>query len=209
VLGRLAASVITLGGMAFLGGQTARGFIEYRALTAVALAKGEVDDRGKAQLIAALKMAHEAEPKNPETAYEIGEAFRLLSWGGSPGYQELALEAMKWFRVAIELNPYDGYSYMRYGMCLHWLGRSAEAAPFFEKARALDPRGYYMASHQGWHFFQLADYVEAKRWFELAMQLSAWRLDHRAPDPIATSYLKIVDRKLAETVPLPVPVQAP
>ena len=54
----------------------------------------------------------------------------------------------------MKLNPFDGYNYLRYGMCLDWLGRHAEAEPFFSRADALDPNGYFTAANIGWHYYQ-------------------------------------------------------
>jgi tetratricopeptide (TPR) repeat protein len=142
--------------------------------------------------LAALKKSFTAEPKNFEVAYEIGETLRLLSWEGRPGFQAMAEEAMQWFQKAIALNRYDPFSYMRYGMCLDWLGRYAEAEPYFKKALELDPNGYYVVAHYGWHYFQIADYANAKRWFERSLNL-LWH-----DNPISRAYLEIISQKLAE-----------
>jgi hypothetical protein len=47
-------------------------------------------------------------------------------------------------------------------------------------------------AHQGWHFAQVEDYATAKQWFDRSVRLK-W-LDN----PIARSYLNIVNRKLKE-----------
>jgi len=83
---------------------------------------------------------------------------------------------------------------MRIGMCLDWLGRHNEAAPYFEKALNLDPNDYYTMAHQGWHFFQTGDYGRAKEWFERSVKLEMYW--HKR---IASRYLPIVERKLKET----------
>src|SRR5450759_2795448 len=75
-----------------------------------------------------------------------------------------------WFELGMRLNPYDTYNPMRYGMCLHWMGRHAEAEPFFEKALKLDPNNYYVVAHEGWHRVQLGDYAGAKLWFEKSLK---------------------------------------
>lgn len=52
-----------------------------------------------------------------------GEIYRLASWEGLDNWRELAEEAMRWFDIAIRLNPFDAISHYRKGMCLDWLGR--------------------------------------------------------------------------------------
>jgi hypothetical protein len=56
-----------------------------------------------------------------------------------------------------------------------------------------DPNNYYVLAHQGWHFVQVRDYRAAKRWFERSIKIN-WR-----DNPIAYSYLSIIERKLKET----------
>jgi len=140
----------------------------------------------------ALHRAISVEPMNPLTVYELAESLRLLSWQGQSDYQTLATEAMDWFRRGVLLNRYDAYNYMRIGMCLDHLGRHAEAAPFYEEAVKRDPNNYYVLAHQGWHFVQTGDYPEAKLFFERSIHIR-W-----IDNPIAYSYLAIVERKLKE-----------
>jgi len=116
----------------------------------------------------------------------------MMSWQGGEDYQELAKTAMRWLKRSMELNPHDPYSVMRYGMCLHWIGQHAEAGPYFKRASELDPDGYYTLAHIGWHYVQLEDWATAKQWFERSLSLF-W-----TDNPIARSYLEIVNRKLAE-----------
>jgi hypothetical protein len=47
-------------------------------------------------------------------------------------------------------------------------------------------------AHLGWHYVQMEDWATAKQWFERSLSLF-W-----ADNPIARSYLEIVNRKLAE-----------
>lgn len=142
--------------------------------------------------LAALQKAHAVEPTNFETTYAIGEALRLRSWQGNEDYRMWARLAMDWFVRSWELNPYDGYNYLRYGMCLHWLGRHGAAIPYFQRADRLDPNSYYMAAHLGWHYVQLGDYGTARKWFERSLNLQS------KDNPIASAYMEIVNNKLAE-----------
>jgi len=142
--------------------------------------------------VAALEKAFEADPKNFDTAYSIGEALRLQSWQGQEGFRDLASDAIEWFQRAAKLNPYDPYPLMRQGMCLHWLGIHEPAAPLFEKALSLDPDSYYTHAHLGWHYMQKKDWEKAKECFEKSLALN------KTHNPIATAYLKIVEQKLAQ-----------
>jgi O-antigen ligase len=151
----------------------------------------------------ALNRAHQAEPNNYETTYEIGEVLRLTSWRGLEGYELLAEEALEWFKLGMRLNRFDPYNHLRYGMCLHWLGRHEQAAPYFWKALELDPKSYYMMGHLGWHFYQLEDYIEAKRWFEKALYQAHWHPEYRhSKYHTAVYYLGLIEKQLG-----PQPVQ--
>ena len=140
----------------------------------------------------------EADPKSHETAYLLAETLFQWSWRGDPGYEKLALEAMKWFEIGMKLNPLDPYNFARYGMCLHWLGRHDEAAPYFDRALERDPNNYTIVGLRGWHEFQLERFEESKKWFEQSQKLALRRFDEPWPDRMASLYLPIIERKLKE-----------
>jgi tetratricopeptide (TPR) repeat protein len=77
-------------------------------------------------------------------------------------------------------------------MCLDWLNRNDEAAPFFDRADLLDPNGYFTAANIGWHYMQLRDYAAAREWLLRSLRLQ-W-----LENPIAKSYLELAEQKLAE-----------
>ena len=81
-------------------------------------------------------------------------------------------------------------------MSLDWLGRHPEAAELFERAQRIDPTGYYTRALNGWHCFQTGDYEKAREWFEASLKVQ------RVNNPIATTYLKLVEEKLAQKVPV-------
>ena len=150
---------------------------------------------------AALETAFGFEPMNPETAYDLGEIFRMQSFEGGRNYEGLAKAAMKWYARGMKLDRYDGYNYLRFGMCLDWLNRHDEAKPYFDHANALDSNGYYTAAHVGWHYAQIGDYSAARAWLERSLRL------HWQENVTASSYLNIAERKLVENAssqsPLP------
>ena len=144
------------------------------------------------EALAAFEKALEAEPNNWKTLYNIGENYRRRSFNGLTGYEELAEKAMEYFKRSAVLNPYDAYSPMRYGMCLHWLGRGSEAQPYFDKANKLDQNNTFFAAHTGWHYFQLGDYQKARQWLKRSMDLT-WGYNE-----MAASYFTATERMLAE-----------
>jgi tetratricopeptide (TPR) repeat protein len=153
---------------------------------------------------AALQKAFAAEPMNFATAYNIGESYRADSFNGGANYAALAKTAMEWYARARNLDRYDAYSNLRYGMCLDWLERHDEAEKHFSRAEMLDPNGYYTIAIIGWHSVQTGDYAAAKPWFERSLRLEA--------NEIARSYLDLVRQKLAaqasgKPVPWPANIQ--
>jgi len=139
-----------------------------------------------------LLQAFQAEPMDFETAYEIGEGYRQQSFKGGQNYRDLAGTAMHWYAQGMRLDPFDGYNYLRYGMCLDWLGQSAEAGPYFSRAEALDPNGYYTVANIGWHYVQVGDYAAARAWLARSLRL------HWQDNVIGRSYLDICLQKLVE-----------
>ena len=129
---------------------------------------------------------------NFETAYDIGEAYRVESFNGGDRYADQAETAMQWYERARNLDRYDAYSYLRYGMCLDWLDRHDQAGKYFSQAEALDPNGYYTVSIAGWHYVQIGDYAAARPWFERSLRLGGHG------NEIARSYLDLVEQKLVE-----------
>jgi O-antigen ligase len=184
---RLIVSLALVAGMAFLGVQGWR-----RGQETIWRLRAERLPNFSTERATALSKAFEFEPMNFETAYDIGECFRTQSFDGGPNYETLAGTAMQWYTRGMKLNPHDGYNYLRCGMCLDWLGRSDEAGPYFNRADALDPNGYYTEANIGWHYVQTGDYAAARPWLERSLRLRGQ--DNEA----AASYLEIVERKLIE-----------
>jgi tetratricopeptide (TPR) repeat protein len=187
VLGRVLLAVEGCVAASYLGLEGVR---QYRE--AVWLQKAEPLKDNSNEKIAMLKRAFAVEPQNFQTPYDIGEAYRVQSWQGNDDYQALAEEAMKWFQKSMERNPYYGYNYLRYGMCLDWIGKKNEAAPYFKRAEQLDPNGYFTVAHQGWHLLNLGEYTAAQPYFERSLRLKS---DN---NPVARKYLEVIHRKLLE-----------
>ncbi|HUB86681.1 MAG TPA: O-antigen ligase family protein [Verrucomicrobiae bacterium] len=141
---------------------------------------------------AMLEKAFAAEPENFETAYDIGECYRKESFIGGQDNETLANTAMQWYQRGWQLDRYEGYDYLGYGMCLDWLSQAGESQKYFTAAAALDPNGYFTAANIGWHYFQTGDYAAARTWLERSLELQ-WN-----ENLIAHSYLDLAKRKLTE-----------
>jgi O-antigen ligase/Tfp pilus assembly protein PilF len=187
---RLFKAAVTLAlaaGVVYLAGQ---GW--HRAHEAAWLARADQSPVYSPAQTANLEKALAAEPMNSETTFSLAEAYRVESFDGGQDYEKLARQAMQWYERGMELNPHDGYNYLGYGMCLDWLGRSDEAGPYFNRADALDPNGYFTAAKIGWHYIQTGDYAAARPWLERSLLL------HTPQNETAVSYLDIAERKLTE-----------
>jgi tetratricopeptide (TPR) repeat protein len=141
-----------------------------------------------------LKRAFAVEPTNFQTAYSIGETYRLASWEGGPAYKELAVSAIEWLDRAAQLNPFDAFPRMRKAMCLDWLKRHAEAEAEIQKALLLDPQSYLVLAIAGWHYYQAGADARARKYL-LASYYRNWNWHN---NPIAHQYLTIVQHRLRE-----------
>ena len=184
---KMLATLTLAAGVAYLSCQGWR-----RGREAAWLAQAEPLPHFSPERAAAWKQAFAVEPMNFETAYNIGEAYRVQSFNGGQNYEDLAKTAMRWYARGMKLDPHNGYNYLRYGMCLDWLEKHDEAGPYFNRADALDPNGYYTAANVGWHYVQAGNYAAARSWLERSLRLESHG------NSIAHSYLDIVEGKLVE-----------
>jgi len=174
-------------GIVYIGSQAARSAHE-----SVWLMRADRNKPNSPAQIAALQKAFAVEPKNFETARALGEAFRLKSWPYNDGYKDDAQEAMKWFKRALDLNPYDDSSCLHYGMCLDHLDQHDQAFAWFDRATRMDPNSYFNNAYMGWHYCQVGDYAAAREWLFRSRMLE-WE-----KNPIADTYLKIAQDQMLE-----------
>ena len=202
--GWLLRSLVSLGCVAAILVLAGQGIRRGREL---ALLKQAARTPEYSQLRAALlRKAFQTEPKNFATTYELGEIYRVACSLGNPDAKDMGDRAMEWFQKTRDLNPFDAYNYLRYAMTLDYLKRFDEATPLMKRANDLDPNGYYIRAHQGWHCVQLAAnaewdgkyaearefYTKAKEWFERSLRVKYY------DNTIAIRYQVIVQRKLTE-----------
>jgi O-antigen ligase len=197
---KCAASVILLAGMTYLGYEGVRAGREYYWLRqAELLTLPPHPNNFTYAHIAALEKAFAIEPKNPATAYEIGQGYRLNSWQGADDFVPLAKKAMEWYQRGLVLNRYDAYDNLYLGMCLDWISSSPDgskesSATYYERANTLDPNNYFITANTGWHYVQIGDFAAARTWFERSRRLEWIREDNQ----IAYDYLPIVESRLKE-----------
>ncbi len=192
---RALLSIVLLAGIGSLAAQGWREAAEFLWLQRAAQAP--VFSATQVQL---LRRAFAVEPKNGQTAVAIADAWRQQSAEGGEfylgqegmDYRKLALEAMKWYALAMKLNPWDSRSFSGYGWCLDWLERPGESEPYFSKAEELDPNNYFNLNRIGVHYVEAGNYAAAKPWFERSLHLK-WE-----ENPIAENYLKIANTRLIE-----------
>jgi hypothetical protein len=192
---RVLVSAGLIGGAAYLSQQGWRQASEF-----VWLRRAGESALYSPQQIEQLKGAWAVEPKNPETALALGEAFRHESqeggtyYEGQEGvdYRVLAQRAMEWYERGVKLNPWDCRNYSGYGWCLDWLERSGESAPWFARAEELDPNNYFNLLAIALHYVQLEDFAAAKPWFERSRRLE-WQ-----DNIVASNYMAIVDQRLTD-----------
>jgi len=191
------ASLLLLAGIVYFGQQEWRLGSEY-----VWLDRADRASPYSPEQATFLTRAFAIEPKNPDTAYKIGEAYRVQSSEGGSRYEgqnfegltyrDLATRAMEWFARSSKLDPWNAYSFSNYGWCLDWLGRPAESGPYFDKANQLDPNGYYTLAQIGMHYFEMGELAASKPWFERSIRLQ-W-----ADNPISKTYLQLANDRLME-----------
>lgn len=185
--GRGVVAALGLVAAVTLGQAAARRGLEHQLLR-----RADDPRTGRAEQLELLRQAHALEPMNPETNFAIGEVLRVTAWEMPAGQQGGVADAMPWFERAWRLNPYDGYSHLRYGMCLDLLGERERATRHFLRALELDPVGAFTLSHVGWHYMQLEDWATARKYLRRAAEMPS--TDYTIPN----TYLPVVEERLAE-----------
>jgi tetratricopeptide (TPR) repeat protein len=158
----------------------------------LALARAAVSPVFSPQQVAHLERAFAVEPKNPETAFGLGEALRIQSSEGAENYVELGEQALAWFEKAADLNPWNSDHYARAGAVLDWLDRSGESTAKFARAEELDPNGYFTVAFIGYHYVNTGNYAAAKPYFERSIRLEF------EDNPMAKNYLQITKQRMLE-----------
>jgi Tfp pilus assembly protein PilF len=144
------------------------------------------------QRVELLKKAYAIDPKNGAVTLELGELLRKQGWNENKG-EKYIQDAIAWFEKGVQLNRWNPFNYINIGMCYHWLTEHEKATPYFEKAIALDPKGYHVLAMYGWHKMQLGDFQAAEKYLKDSVA-STWFLEQHE----AREWLEFVQRSLAE-----------
>jgi tetratricopeptide (TPR) repeat protein len=186
VLGRIVGSLACAALACWLGFNAVKTFREQRL---VARAE-KTRDPGAYQALFAQAFA--IDPKNSNTAYEVGASLRTQSWNGAGDYQKQAERAIEWFKKSAALDPYTPHPFVGIGMCLDFLDRKREAWPYFRHALILDPNNYWVLATYGWHLEQFEAWNAAakKLWLSICVKPKN--------NPMAFSYYEIALRKQQE-----------
>ena len=189
------SSILILAGLVYLGSQAWRQGAEFVRLQQAACVPNFSTPR-----IKLLQRAAAVEPKNPQTALDIAEAYRVQSqeggqyYEGQEGvtYRSLAQNALDWFGRSMALNPWDSRPCAGYGWCLDWLDRTNESGAYFWRSEQLDPNNYFNMIQIGLHYVQLGDFAAARPWFERSLRLSP------EDNPVARAYATLCVTRLEE-----------
>jgi O-antigen ligase len=189
--GRAAGTLVLLAGVVVLGWTEFRGAQECKWLL-----RASKEPELSPRRVEALEAAWKVEPANFDTTYAVGEYYRNRSFEpDSADADGQARKAMEWYERGMKLNPYDGYNWLRYGMCLDRIGPGRDGKPpesdsYYNRADSLDPNGYFTAANIGWHYTQLGDFAAARTWLERSRRLE-W-----VENEIVEKSLPFVERRL-------------
>ncbi len=147
--------------------------------------------------IAKLEEAWQAEPRNFNTTFDLGEACRRQSLAGRSDYVDLGKQAMGWYERGMKLNPWYGANWEGYGLCLDWIGSPEQRAagqsePWWKRALELDPNNCFTMANLGLHYVESGDFAAARSCFERSLRLEC------NENYIAVNFLPRVEQRLAE-----------
>lgn len=119
--------------------------------------------------------AIEADPRNPEPYFYLGEAARvcannLPNYAQGEPYYEAAIAA---YRKGLEYFPQDEHFWVRLGQALDGLTRYDEADDAYRQALALDPSLGVLYAYYGAHLRLMGEQESAKKYDAAARSLGA------------------------------------
>jgi tetratricopeptide (TPR) repeat protein len=136
------------------------------------LARSKAGNLEPREVAALQAKAIEAEPMDWETVYALGDYLWRCSVQDDANAVDFARQAMTWYAKAMSLNRFDAYAPVGIGMCLDRMGRTCEAAPYFDLAHRNDPHSCYIALEESRHSIELGDLRAARRWMDDAVRIA-------------------------------------
>jgi tetratricopeptide (TPR) repeat protein len=137
-----------------------------------------------------LEKAFAVEPRNYQTAYEMGEIYCNL-WDMEENDTNNVQKAINAYEQSIALNRYFPFSYVNLASIHDLLLDHDKAMPLYEKALQVDPSGSITLGYMGWHYVKLEEWEKSKEWFDRAVRLN-WG------NTMARNYRDIVNKRITE-----------
>ena len=169
LIGRLAITAAIIGAAVWSGPLALQLVREGRLLNRAAALPGITPD-----LLTMLEAASKVAPDNARTAFELGENYRRLSFGGDDDWRKNAAEAIRWLERAISLNPYDSHARLRLAQTLNWTGERERATQEFDQALRLGPNDVAVANAVAWFLLNNGRAAEAKPLLEASLKWNWW-----------------------------------
>ena len=156
-------------------------------------ARVSLRDSGYAEAANEARTALEAEKKNPDIYFTLGEAQHYLALQAKTPEEIKTLQesAISSYLAGLRIFPDDLRLQLKLSRTLDLMGRYDEAEPVLEKAIAFDPNFGNVYAYYGLHFHLQRRFKRAERYYRKAQSIS--------PDEISTQGLKDIDkdRKIA------------
>ncbi len=132
-----------------------------------------------------------AEKKNPDLYYYLGESQHYLAMDASDSAEKLRLHdaAAAAFVEGLRLYPQDIGLLLKLGRTLDNLGRFADADKVFERAIAADPNSGAVYANYGLHWHRQRRYKTAQRYYTRAYNLGERELTAAASADLARDRL--------------------
>ena len=120
-----------------------------------------------------LVRAATAAPDNSQTAYELGENLRRLSFDGAVGWREQGQRGAEWLLRSAQLNPYNARTRLDLARTRHWLG-DTNAAADFDLALRLGTNDVTVANYGAWNWLERGRTNEARELLDRSLSWDPW-----------------------------------
>jgi Flp pilus assembly protein TadD len=115
--------------------------------------------------VAALVTSYQQDPTNPETLFELGEAYFLAGdWA----------QGLNWFQKLVEVDPANVHAWTDIGTAHYNLGRTEEARVAWQKGLELTPEDPQLHYNMGFLYAnsEVPDFEAARREWQTVLDLA-------------------------------------
>ena len=183
ILGRCLLTPVLLACAGWIGFQAQHNMREGRLLN-----QAHAYPQRNLQALEVLRAAAAVEPANPDTLYDLGNGLLNLGEEALPEDRTFSEEALLWLQRASQADPANPFPVLDYAQCLDNLNRTNESEPYYNRACALEPKGYLEPLYLCRHFMILEDYTQAK--IALDRSTDNWC------SPLAGRYVYLIDDRV-------------